>query len=262
MTTGRPRRPRLRHPPRPAPRQGHRRGRGRGSRQGDQRAADRSPRWPTSSRERTVGGSDRAAHPGGRTRFAGRATPQAAVAVAGGGRRARVTARHQEAGRPLDLRLPPTEAPDLPPPTELERLGDAYAILSLDARRQVIELFRPALDQLGVITSWRAGRCAARTHQDRWARGHAPAPDDGARHGLPGTRGRDRHGQRHSLAGHLGTFPTNGAPPRAALRGGAARAGVERGQRDRRPGRIAPEMARPPAARRSPRASATWATPV
>ncbi|MEP7360262.1 MAG: PHP domain-containing protein [Chloroflexota bacterium] len=53
----------------------------------------------------------------------------------------------------LDLRLPPTAAPDLPPPTELERLGDAYAILSLDARRQVIELFRPALDSLGVTTN-------------------------------------------------------------------------------------------------------------
>jgi error-prone DNA polymerase len=55
------------------------------------------------------------------------------------------------AGRPLDLRLPPTEAPDLPAPTELERLGDAYAILSLDARRQVVELFRPALDRLGAV---------------------------------------------------------------------------------------------------------------
>jgi len=59
--------------------------------------------------------------------------------------------------RTLDLRLPPTTAPDLPPPTELERVGDAYAILSLDARRQVIELFRPALDQLGVL---RAGELA------------------------------------------------------------------------------------------------------
>jgi error-prone DNA polymerase len=54
-------------------------------------------------------------------------------------------------GRPLDLRLPPTSAPDLPPPSELERLGDSYAILSLDARRQVVELFRPALDQLGAL---------------------------------------------------------------------------------------------------------------
>ncbi len=54
-------------------------------------------------------------------------------------------------GRPLDLRLPPTDAPDLPPPSELERLGDAYAILSLDARHQVIDLFRPALDRLGAL---------------------------------------------------------------------------------------------------------------
>jgi error-prone DNA polymerase len=53
-------------------------------------------------------------------------------------------------GRPIDLRLPPTTAPDLPAPSELERLGDSYAILSLDARRQVVELFRPALDALGV----------------------------------------------------------------------------------------------------------------
>ena len=53
--------------------------------------------------------------------------------------------------RTLDLRLPPTDAPALLPPSELERLGDAYAILSLDARRQVIELFRPALDQLGAL---------------------------------------------------------------------------------------------------------------
>jgi error-prone DNA polymerase len=59
--------------------------------------------------------------------------------------------------RTLDLRLPPTIAPDLPPPSELERLGDSYAILSLDARRQVIELFRPALDRLGVV---RAGELA------------------------------------------------------------------------------------------------------
>ncbi len=43
--------------------------------------------------------------------------------------------------------------PTLPPISELERLGDAYAILSLDARRQVVALFRPALDALGAVTS-------------------------------------------------------------------------------------------------------------
>jgi error-prone DNA polymerase len=57
------------------------------------------------------------------------------------------------AGRPLDLRLPAAPAPDLPPLTELERLGDSYAILSLDARRQVVGLFRPALERLGAVTN-------------------------------------------------------------------------------------------------------------
>jgi len=54
--------------------------------------------------------------------------------------------------RPLDIRLPPTPAPALPAPSELERLGDAYAILSLDARHQVMELYRPALETLGALT--------------------------------------------------------------------------------------------------------------
>jgi error-prone DNA polymerase len=49
------------------------------------------------------------------------------------------------------LRLPPAPAPDLPPLDETERLGDAYAVLGLDPRRQVVELFRPALDRLGVV---------------------------------------------------------------------------------------------------------------
>jgi error-prone DNA polymerase len=57
------------------------------------------------------------------------------------------------AGRPMDLRLPPTPAPELPLLTERERLGDSYAVLSLDARRQVISLFRPALYRLGAVTN-------------------------------------------------------------------------------------------------------------
>ncbi len=55
------------------------------------------------------------------------------------------------AGRTADLRLPPTTAPDLPPLGEAERLGDAYAVLSVDPHRQVVELFRPALDRLDAI---------------------------------------------------------------------------------------------------------------
>ncbi|MBA2701529.1 MAG: hypothetical protein H0U58_07500 [Chloroflexi bacterium] len=61
--------------------------------------------------------------------------------------------RAAAAGRPLDLRLPATEAPDLPAITESERIGDAYAVLGVDARRQVVGLFRPVLEQLGAITN-------------------------------------------------------------------------------------------------------------
>ncbi len=61
--------------------------------------------------------------------------------------------RSAAAGRPMDLRLPATEAPDLPAITESERLGDAYAVIGLDARRQVVSLFRPALDRLGAVTN-------------------------------------------------------------------------------------------------------------
>ncbi len=59
--------------------------------------------------------------------------------------------RSAAAGRPMDLRLPATEAPPLPELTESERIGDAYAVIGLDARRQVVTLFRPALDRLGAV---------------------------------------------------------------------------------------------------------------
>jgi DNA polymerase III alpha subunit len=57
------------------------------------------------------------------------------------------------AGRPMDLRLPPTDAPLLPALTEVERLGDAYAVIGLDARRQVVGLFRDALDRMGAAST-------------------------------------------------------------------------------------------------------------
>jgi error-prone DNA polymerase len=53
----------------------------------------------------------------------------------------------------MDLRLPATEAPELPAITESERIGDAYAVIGLDARRQVVTLFRPALERLGAVTN-------------------------------------------------------------------------------------------------------------
>ncbi|HET9436396.1 MAG TPA: PHP domain-containing protein [Candidatus Limnocylindrales bacterium] len=61
--------------------------------------------------------------------------------------------RSATAGRPMDLRLPATDAPALPAITEPERLGDAYAVVGLDARRQVVSLFRDALDRLGAVTN-------------------------------------------------------------------------------------------------------------
>jgi len=65
--------------------------------------------------------------------------------------RAKGVAGGRAAGRPMDLRLPPTAAPTLPGLTESERIGDAYAVVGLDARRQVVSLYRPALDRLGAV---------------------------------------------------------------------------------------------------------------
>ena len=121
-------------------------------------------------------------------------------------------------GRPMDLRLPATEAPDLPPITESERIGDAYAVIGLDARRQVRELFRPALDRLGAVTNAALSERRSGPGPDRRAGGHPPAPDDRQGHGLPGPRGRDRDGQRHALAGHLGAAAGRGPAARAAAR--------------------------------------------
>ena len=73
---------------------------------------------------------------------------------AAGGRSKRTSSRFgRAAGRPLDLHLPPTPAPQLPLLTERERLGDSYAVLSLDPHRQVVSMFRPALDALGAVTN-------------------------------------------------------------------------------------------------------------
>ncbi len=87
---------------------------------------------------RTAGRSGAPGRAAGRSGATGRATGRTIGRVA---------------GRPMDLRLPPTHAPELPALTERERLGDSYAVLSLDARRQVISLFRPALERLGAVTN-------------------------------------------------------------------------------------------------------------
>jgi error-prone DNA polymerase len=69
------------------------------------------------------------------------------------GRTVRARATGKAAGRPMGLRLPATDAPTLPAITETERLGDAYAVAGLDARRQAVGLFREALDRLDVVTN-------------------------------------------------------------------------------------------------------------
>ena len=51
----------------------------------------------------------------------------------------------------MDLRLPATDAPVLPAITEPERVGDTYAVVGMDARQQVVSLFRPALERLGAV---------------------------------------------------------------------------------------------------------------
>jgi DNA polymerase III alpha subunit len=104
----------------------------------------------TRGRTNDGGRKDRLSQTGGRSAAPGERSLGRQSRPAGG--------RNGRAGgvagaRPLDLRLPPTPAPDLPPLTERERLGDSYAVLSLDARRQVVSLFRPALDRLGAVTN-------------------------------------------------------------------------------------------------------------
>ena len=53
-----------------------------------------------------------------------------------------------------------TAVPTLPAITETERIGDAYAVVGLDARRQVVGLYREALGRLGAVPN--AGLVARR----------------------------------------------------------------------------------------------------
>jgi error-prone DNA polymerase len=116
----------------------------RGSKVGG-RTGGRTENWrPKDGRSQAGGWS---AAPGGRGGPGGRAGGAGGAGARTGGWTGRA------AGRPADLRLPPTPAPELPALTEQERLGDSYAVLQLDAHRQVISLFRPALDRLGAVTN-------------------------------------------------------------------------------------------------------------
>jgi error-prone DNA polymerase len=83
----------------------------------------------------------------------GRVASEASVRIDGRHVRPKGAAKGMTAGRPMDLRLPATEAPPLPALRETERIGDAYATVGLDAQRQVVGLFRSALDTLGAVAN-------------------------------------------------------------------------------------------------------------
>ena len=155
------------------------------------------------------------------------------------GRTVRGAGKGRAAGRPMDLRLPATEAPLLPPITEPERLGDAYGGGGPGRPPAGGEPVPRGAGPARGGHQRGPGRAPAGAGPHRRARRHPPAPDDRARDGVPGARGRDRHGQRHALAGYVATAPVGGPPPRAAARGRRPPARGERGQRDRAVGHAA-----------------------
>ena len=210
-------------------------------RQGDRRAAPGAARRGAGARavpepgrrrraDRAARGGPRAAHPDRGAGFAGPAAARAPVAAPRGGRRVtrpdgRADAYARSVAQPASGAPPPggrwtcgcprPRRRRSPPITESERIGDAYAVIGLDARRQVVGAVpagaRPARggDERG------ARRAAAGPGPDRRAGRHPPAPDDRQGHGLPGPRGRDRDGQRHALAERpgRGCGASSGATP-------------------------------------------------
>ena len=97
----------------------------------------------------------------GGARLAGPAAAGAAVAAARGGGRHEGARRRADGARPRaaeggragrwtsGCRRPRRRRSRAL--TEPERLGDAYAVVGLDARRQAVSLFRGALDRLGAV---------------------------------------------------------------------------------------------------------------
>ena len=118
--------------------------------------------------DRAARGGPRAAHPDRGAGFA-----RAGRGASSCGSCARWPARHAAgwtgarcaawAGRPASVArrpggrwtcgCPRPRRRHCPPITESERIGDAYAVIGLDARRQVVTLFRPALERLGAVTN-------------------------------------------------------------------------------------------------------------
>ena len=97
--------------------------------------------------------------------------------------------RSAAAGRPMDLRLPATEAPPLPAITEFgadRRCLRGHRVGCATAGRDPLPAGPGAAgrgDQRGPLGD------AVGQGPDRWPGGHPPAPDDRQGHGLPGPRG-------------------------------------------------------------------------
>ena len=170
--------------------------------------------------------------------------------------------RGAAAGRPMDLRLPATDAPALPAITESERIGDAYAVLGVDARRQVVGLFRPALDRLGAVTNAaladrRPGR--VRVGGLVVTRQHPMTAKGTVFLALEDETG---HGQRDDVAERLGAAARRRPAARPAARGrGAAAGGLGREPRGPRGPATPRGGRRRPVARNSRAASGRWARP-
>ena len=171
--------------------------------------------------------------------------------------------RGAAAGRPMDLRLPATDVPALPAITESERIGDAYAVLGLDARRQVVGLFRAALDRLGAVTN--ASLADRRPGRVRVGGLVVTRQHPMTAKGTVFLALEDETGMVNVTLwpNDLGAAPRRGPSPRAAARRWRAPArGVGRQPRRARDPAAARGGRRGRRARSSPAAFARWATPA
>ncbi len=173
--------------------------------------------------------------------------------------------RSAAAGRPMDLRLPANSCAGAP---RDHRVGaDRRRVRGHRPRCAAPggDALPPGAGPAGRRDQRVTCRTTLRAGSARWPGRDPPAPDDGQGDGLPGPGGRDRDGQRHALAGHLGPVAQRRPAPRPAAGGWAAPARGRGGQRGRRIDPAAPRGGRSgrgagPAAGRAPARSRRDAT--
>ena len=147
-------------------------------------------------------------------------------------------------------RSPATDAPMLPGMDEVDALvADVWAT-GLSPDSHPAQFVREHLDRSGAVPIARLPALERRPAGAGRRHRHPPAaPGHRGRDHVPQPRGRDRHAQRHLLAGAVAALPEGGPHQRGA--GGARPAGEGRGgdQPGRRPARRhhATGDARPPA---------------